>query len=359
MHIWLRAENRESERRTPLTPLGAKSLIEAGHIVTVETSTHRIFTDKEYIDAGSCISQKEGWMKAPREAFILGLKELPSYSPPLEHRHIFFGHAYKGQVNAASLLDKFRVGGGELLDLEYLRNNENKRAVAFGYWAGYVGTALALMQFGQDPEHDLSRTVQSLLPYTDLARMNEIVGSQLGNKNPSVLIIGARGKCGSGALALCKYFNVCATEWGKEETQILDREVILAHDILINCTLVTHQIEPFLRKADLSISRHLCVISDVSCDQGTKLNPLPIITQNTEWNSPVHQICGENDRSKPIDTIAIDNLASVLPHESSSDFSAALLPFLLEIEDADNVYWRNARSIFKKSIGCIENFEPK
>ena len=38
---------------------------------------------------------------APKDAFIVGLKELPENdTSPLVHRHIFFGHAYKGQAGA-------------------------------------------------------------------------------------------------------------------------------------------------------------------------------------------------------------------------------------------------------------------
>ena len=35
------------------------------------------------------------WVSAPKEAVILGLKELPSCEDPITQRHIFFAHAYK------------------------------------------------------------------------------------------------------------------------------------------------------------------------------------------------------------------------------------------------------------------------
>jgi len=35
------------------------------------------------------------WVSAPKEAFILGLKELPPHDDPISQRHIFFAHAYK------------------------------------------------------------------------------------------------------------------------------------------------------------------------------------------------------------------------------------------------------------------------
>ena len=35
------------------------------------------------------------WPSAPKEAFIVGLKELPESKDPVIHRHIFYAHAYK------------------------------------------------------------------------------------------------------------------------------------------------------------------------------------------------------------------------------------------------------------------------
>ena len=40
------------------------------------------------------------WTSAPKEAFIVGLKELPETDDPVTHRHIFYAHAYKvGSLN--------------------------------------------------------------------------------------------------------------------------------------------------------------------------------------------------------------------------------------------------------------------
>ena len=35
------------------------------------------------------------WPSAPKEAFIVGLKELPESKDPVIHGHIFYAHAYK------------------------------------------------------------------------------------------------------------------------------------------------------------------------------------------------------------------------------------------------------------------------
>lgn len=38
------------------------------------------------------------WVNAPKEAYILGLKELPFSGDPISQTHIFFAHAYKVRV---------------------------------------------------------------------------------------------------------------------------------------------------------------------------------------------------------------------------------------------------------------------
>ena len=44
------------------------------------------------------------------------------------------------------LLSRFAAGGGALLDLEYLVDGKGRRLAAFGFWAGYLGAALAVLQ---------------------------------------------------------------------------------------------------------------------------------------------------------------------------------------------------------------------
>lgn len=41
----------------------------------------------------------------------------------------------------------FASGGGRLFDLEFLVDEQGRRVVAFGPWAGTVGTSLGLMQW--------------------------------------------------------------------------------------------------------------------------------------------------------------------------------------------------------------------
>jgi len=113
-HLWVRAEQRPHEERVGLTPEGAAALVVAGIRVSVEHSSVRAIPIDGYKAAGCEIVAENLWPDAPRDAIIFGLKELPEDGTALPHRHIMFGHAYKGQPAGRVLLDRFKAGGGTL-----------------------------------------------------------------------------------------------------------------------------------------------------------------------------------------------------------------------------------------------------
>ena len=106
LHLWLRHEDRGTERRTPIVPADARRLVDSGVTLTVEESPQRIFPIEGYEAAGCGVARAGSWVSAPRDAVILGLKELPDGPAQLTHRHVFFGHAYKRQPGAEALLRK-------------------------------------------------------------------------------------------------------------------------------------------------------------------------------------------------------------------------------------------------------------
>jgi len=140
-HIWVRAEQRDNEQRTGLTPQGAAALMKAGMRVTVENNSVRAIPIAGYAAAGCEIAPENSWPDAPRDAIIFGLKELPEDGTPLPHRHIMFGHAYKGQPSRHVLLARFTAGGGTLYDLAYRIHETRRRRPAFRYWRVYSAAA--------------------------------------------------------------------------------------------------------------------------------------------------------------------------------------------------------------------------
>jgi len=127
-HVWIRAEERPNEQRVGVTPGGVTVLVQAGFQVTLEEDPSRAIALADY--TGCSLAPTGSWRTAPKDAIIFGLKELPEDDTPLVHRHIMFGHAYKGQPDGARLLERFKRGGGRLYDLEYLTDDTGRRANA-------------------------------------------------------------------------------------------------------------------------------------------------------------------------------------------------------------------------------------
>ncbi|MEU6373153.1 saccharopine dehydrogenase [Streptomyces sp. NPDC046909] len=321
LHLWLRHEVRPTERRTPITPSDARRLVESGVTLTVEDSPQRIFPIQEYEAVGARVAPAGSWVSAPQDAVVLGLKELPDEPAELTHRHIFFGHAYKQQPGAGELLRRFAAGGGALLDLEYLVDEHGRRLAAFGYWAGYLGAALAVLQHR-------GRLVAPLTPIAK-AELDELLQPAPGDEEFTSLVIGALGRSGRGARDALRAAGLAPTCWDLPETRDLDRRALLDHDAMVNCVLATTPVPPFVREADVDDpTRRLRTLSDVTCDVGSPLNVLPVYDRTTEWDDPVRRL----HKEPPLDLIAIDNLPSLLPGESSTDFSGQLLPLLLDFE---------------------------
>ena len=84
------------------------------------------------------------WRSAPLDAYIIGLKELPENDDsPLPHTHIMFAHCFKQQEGWKDVIGRFIKGKGTLLDLEFLMVN-GRRVAAFGYYAGFAGSAVGI-----------------------------------------------------------------------------------------------------------------------------------------------------------------------------------------------------------------------
>lgn len=347
IHLWLRAETKPQEQRTALTPKGAKTLIEAGFKVSVEHGQQNIFDIEQYRSVGCDIVAQGSWRQAPKQTFILGLKELPEDTFPLVHKHIYFAHAYKEQAGAEAILSRFTQGGGQLYDLEFLVDEQHRRIAAFGYWAGFAGAALGVWawankQLGQ----------QALAPidsYADQAKLVEQINALLSQcqQRPTVMVIGAKGRSGHGALALAKTLQLATIEWDMAETAKGGPfEEINQADILVNCVLVSQDLPPFVTKGSLAATnRQLSVIADVSCDPYGDYNPIRIYDHCTTFHEPTIEIMpGDNS----LHLIAIDHLPSLLPKESSEDYGEQLTPYLLTLHDLALPVWQKALDLFQQ-----------
>ena len=343
-HLWVRAEQRPNEERVGLTPEGAAALVKAGIRVTVETSSVRAIGIEGYAKAGCEIVVENLWPKAPADAIIFGLKELPEDGTPLTHRHIMFGHAFKGQPAGQVLLKRFKAGGGTLYDLEYLVDETGRRVAAFGYWAGYAGAAVSLKCWAAQQRGGIAGPVKKA--GSKEALLAELNADLAGLGRPRAIIIGALGRVGTGAADLCSAMGVAVTKWDMAETASGGPfPEVLEHEIFLNCILARPGCPVFVpAAAKADAARKLTVIGDIACDPTSEFSPIKVYDRATDWDAPALRVA-----ERPVlDVTAIDNLPSLMPVESSIDYAAQLLPSLLTLSDLNAGVWARAKADFDK-----------
>lgn len=145
-HLGIRHEDKyKMERRTPLTPSHIKQIIENNQLkVSVQRSDKRIFTNEEYRKAGGIITD------CLKECnVILGVKEIPVDLFEPHKTYVFFSHVIKGQPYNMPMLRKMMDLGCNLIDYECITDDENRRIIFFGRFAGLAGMINSLWSLGQ------------------------------------------------------------------------------------------------------------------------------------------------------------------------------------------------------------------
>ena len=347
-HLWVRAEQRPNEERVGLTPEGAAALVKAGIRVSVEESSVRAIPIDGYRAAGCEIVAENLWPQAPADAIIFGLKELPEDGTPLTHRHIMFGHAYKGQPAGRELLKRFKAGGGTLYDLEYLVNEDGRRVAAFGYWAGFAGAAISLKCWAAQQRGTICGPVAK---YPGKAALIDDLTRELaGMDRPRAIVIGALGRVGTGAADLCEQMGVAVTKWDMAETASGGPfPQVLEHEIFLNCILARPGCPVFVPASAKTDPRKLTVIGDIACDPTSDFSPIKVYDRATDWAAPALRVAD----NPPLDVTAIDNLPSLLPVESSEDYAAQLLPSLLTLTDLASGVWGRASVEYDRHVATV------
>lgn len=349
-HLWVRAEERQNEERVGILAQGVATLIDQGYRVTVEESAVRALPLEPYRESGAEIAPAGSWRQAPDDAIIFGLKELPLDDTPLRHRHIMFGHAYKGQSDGRRLLQQFKAGGGALYDLEYLVDEGGRRVAAFGYWAGYAGAAVTLKCWAAQQRGEICGPVGV---YSGQQALLDDLGAELnalGAARPNALVIGAKGRVGTGAADLCAAMDVSTTLWDMEETASGGPfPEVLMHNLFLNCILARPGTPVFVPASARTDPRQLTAIGDISCDPSGDFSPVKVYDRVTDWAAPALRV----HDSPVLDVMAIDNLPSMLPVESSRDFASQLLPSLKTLDTLNTGVWARARADFDRHVATV------
>ena len=133
------------EKRVAITPNFVKELIEQHDIeFEVESSPKRVFTDEEYRKAGAKIVDR-----IKDSNIIFGVKEMPSEFFEEKKTYLFFSHTIKGQDYNMDLLRKMVEKKINLIEFEKITDDNGKRLIFFGRFAGLAGMINSFWSFGQ------------------------------------------------------------------------------------------------------------------------------------------------------------------------------------------------------------------
>ncbi len=321
-YLVLRNEYKKNEYRVALIPTDCKILINNNFIIYVESSKNRCFSDELYKNNGCIIIDdftKYNFNKS--QTLIIGLKELDYNNLELFcYKHLYFSHTFKDQSNSKEILQKFKIKEGLIYDLEYLIDDNNKRLVAFGFWAGFIGTALGLLQYYYK---SINQNIENLKACDASSTLfEEVEYFKHFFRKVNTGIIGVNGRSGKGSRFLLERLGISNIHGYSRAS---DKDPLKQHNIIINCIKLSPEDNNiFISEETLPLFDKLSIIVDVSCDIYAKNNPICLKYQGTTFETPVHKI------SDKLDIIAIDNLPSLLPKDSSEEFSAKLQKIICE-----------------------------
>ena len=144
-YIGIRHEDKYAmERRAPLTPKHVERLINTKKLdIVVQTSPKRIFTDEEYIKAGAVVAYD-----LKNCDVIFGVKEMPESFFETGKTYVFFSHVIKGQPYNMPMLRKMMEMKCNLIDYEKVIDEQGKRLIFFGRYAGLAGMINSLWSMG-------------------------------------------------------------------------------------------------------------------------------------------------------------------------------------------------------------------
>lgn len=298
--LWIRSESRPFEERAPLTPKACQTLIKLGHKVVVEASKSRIFKDQDYKEVGCEIAAPNSWIMAPTDAFILGLEPLTDENFPLNHRHIYSSKAYFSGNDNAPLFKRFMLGGGKLYDLDKLVDKKGNKVASFDYWNGVMAAGLSLKYWAFKKLELNPKDLAPLLPECELKDFINKIGGYLDlvGSFPKILIQNHKNQRGKGAQYLLR-------KLGAQFKALDDQEINLA--IEIDAPLHLHQYK----------------------------------------------------LSEDLDFLDNEELSSYLPKISSESFSEELIPYIIDLLQAEieDTAWERSLVSFYKELERLELYE--
>ena len=374
-NIGIIRESRNDENRTPLVPEHIKKYKESNPNINfiIQPSNSRCFSDEEYELCGAKINENLNEC-----SIIFGVKEIDPNILINNRTYLFFSHTFKinkQQKNIEkhkkdlllSILNKKIT----LIDYENIRGKNGTRCLGFGRFAGIVGCYNTL---------NLLLRVLGKQSLASAYKINDYERLVLNLKNlyfpKTKILVTGDGRVAKGVIELLNQTNIKAVSKKDFLEKKFDQPIFCnleTKDYVTNNSSTNFNLEHFinnpqdysssalqyLKETNILISAHywdpsspkifenedlkdlqnLKIVGDITCDIN---GSVPTTIRSTTIEKPNYWI--ERNTLKEIDenndgiaVMAVDNLPSELPRDSSTEFSEGIinevLPFLLKEDD--------------------------
>ena len=374
-NIGIIRESRNDENRTPLVPEHIKKYKESNPNINfiIQPSNSRCFSDEEYELCGAKINENLNEC-----SIIFGVKEIDPNILINNRTYLFFSHTFKinkQQKNIEkhkkdlllSILNKKIT----LIDYENIRGKNGTRCLGFGRFAGIVGCYntlnLLLRVLGK-------QSLASAYKIDDYERL------VLNLKNlyfpKTKILVTGDGRVAKGVIELLNQTNIKAVSKKDFLEKKFDQPIFCnleTKDYVTNNSSTNFNLEHFinnpqdysssalqyLKETNILISAHywdpsspkifenedlkdlqnLKIVGDITCDIN---GSVPTTIRSTTIEEPNYWIERYNlkeidENNDGIAVMAVDNLPSELPRDSSTEFSEGIinevLPFLFKEDD--------------------------
>jgi len=389
--VGLLRENAErGEKRAPLTPSDVRWLFERGIETEIESNSLRIFKDSEYRKVGAQIVKH-----VKNATLLVGVKAMEPPNIVGGKVYMIFSHTVKGQKNNIALLKEFMRKSVTLIDYEKIRGARGKRLVYFGKHAGICGMTDSLYYYGRKLKSKGITTpflkLKQSWKYENLEDMRkniekvrETISDQgfPGRVKPFIVGIIGRGNVSSGVqevLGLMGAEEVHPRDMDRfVKSRKLDSKKIYMivfyreekmraktgkkfyfEEYLDHPELFQSNMDNYLPKLNMLVNTaywdehfprmvtkqmlknsyskknfRLEFIADISCDVGGSIE---ITYKTTTQRSPVYTYNPSSDtytkgyKGSGITILAIDNLPTELPKDSSESFSKLIREYVYQL----------------------------
>jgi alanine dehydrogenase len=359
----IREEKLPKDTRTPLSPAQAKLVKEKypGIDIICQRSDIRCFTDEEYRAQGIEIVRD-----LSNADILLGVKEVEINSLIPDKCYIIFSHTIKKQPYNQQLLKAIIDKRIRLIDYECLKDAHGQRVIAFGRWAGIVGTYNAFWTFGQKyGAFSMKRAYHCLNLNEVFEQLEQVV------LPPVKILITGNGRVSKGGLEILESLKIRKVDPEQYLFQQFDEPVYTQIDVDIYTKRKDRKpfaFDHFFRHPDeyksnfktfykttdiLMMAAYwdpkapklfeledvrdpafkIRVIADITCDID---GSVPTTIRPTTIEEPVYDYDIHNFSELPafsdesqLTVMAIDNLPNELPRDASEAFGEQLLEYVL------------------------------